>query len=72
VAVQVNKINFLGYEINFLGYEIGTDGIHMQAQKVQSVKSWPVPKNVREVQRFLGFANFYRKFIHNYSKVVTR
>ena len=41
----------------------------MCEDKVQVIKEWPIPKNVKEVQSFLGFANFYRRFICNYSRI---
>ena len=41
----------------------------MDEVKVQAVKSWEEPEKVRDVQCFLGFANFYRRFIKEYSKV---
>ena len=42
----------------------------MQDEKVATIRDWEDPKNVKDVQSFLGFANFYRRFILNYSKVV--
>ena len=42
----------------------------MDPDKVQSIIDWPQPTNVTEVQSFLGFANFYRRFITNYSTIV--
>lgn len=42
----------------------------MDPKKVDSILSWPIPKNLREVQLFLGFANFYRRFIRDYAKLV--
>ena len=42
----------------------------MQDEKVATICDWEDPENVRDVQSFLGFANCYRRFIHNYSKVV--
>ena len=42
----------------------------MQDEKVATIRDWEDPKNVKDVQSFLGFANFYRRFIFNYSKVV--
>lgn len=41
----------------------------MDEKKVQAVLSWPVPQTLKQLQRFLGFANFYRRFIRNYSTV---
>ena len=41
----------------------------MSPKKVQAVKEWPVPKKVKQVQEFLGFANFYRRFIDNFADI---
>jgi len=41
----------------------------MQKEKVKGVLSWPVPKNVKEVQKFLGLANYYRQFIKDFAKI---
>ena len=43
----------------------------MNPKKIQTVQEWPTPKTVKDVQSFLGFANFYRKFIRNYSQIAT-
>ena len=43
----------------------------MNPEKIQSVVEWPVPKNIKKVQFFLGFANFYRKFIEKYLKITS-
>ena len=56
-------------EIEFLGYQISPEGISMSTARVESVKNWPVPRNVKDLQAFLGFANFYRRFIEVFSKI---
>ncbi len=56
--------------MSFLGYIISADGVAMDKNKVQSVQNWPQPMTVKELQRFLGFANFYRRFICNFSTIV--
>ncbi|KAK3545965.1 hypothetical protein QTP70_017186, partial [Hemibagrus guttatus] len=53
----------------FLGYVISHQGVEMDTVKVQAVTGWPEPSTVRELQHFLGFAKFYRRFIRNYSSV---
>ncbi len=55
--------------VQFLGYNIDRSGIQMDEGKVEAVKSWPTPTTVKKLQRFLGFANFYRRFIQNYSSI---
>ena len=47
-------------EIDFLGLVIREDGIEMQEEKMSGVLEWPRPKTVKNVQKFLGLANYYR------------
>ena len=54
-------------EIHYLGYIISAQGIKMDPSKVQVIQDWPTPKNVHDIQVFLGFTNFYRTLIHDYS-----
>ena len=56
-------------KIEFLGYIISTDGLQMDESKVQAIWDWPAPRRVKDVQSFLGFANFYRRFIKGYSEL---
>ncbi|KAK3506869.1 hypothetical protein QTP70_030608 [Hemibagrus guttatus] len=51
----------------FLGYVISPEGIQMDCAKVEAIKSWPQPDTGKDLQRFLGFANFYHRFISGYS-----
>ena len=53
------------------GYIVSQKGIGMDPAKVSAILDWPVPRSVKDVQSFLGFANFYRKFIHNYSALAS-
>ena len=67
---KLEKCSFSQNQVEFLGYVVSSDGISMDPMKVQAILEWQTPLSVRDVQCFLGFANFYRKFIKNYSKVV--
>ncbi|KAK3505618.1 hypothetical protein QTP70_004911, partial [Hemibagrus guttatus] len=67
--VKLEKCEFHRTTVTFLGYVISQRGIEMDAVKVRSVIEWPAPTTIRELQRFLGFANFYRRFIRNYRAV---
>jgi len=53
----------------FLGVIIGEDGVRMEKEKVQRVIEWPVPKSVKDVQKFLGLANYYRQFVKDFAKI---
>ncbi|CAI9566633.1 unnamed protein product, partial [Staurois parvus] len=57
----VASVAFLGYNI------ISTVGFSMDSQKVSAVLQWPRPSGLRSIQHFLGFANYYQKFIRNFS-----
>ncbi|KAI4887888.1 hypothetical protein NFI96_000720 [Prochilodus magdalenae] len=65
--VKGEKCEFHQGSVSFLGYVISPAGVVMDDHKVEAVENWPRPHTVRELQRFLGFANFYRRFIRNYS-----
>jgi len=56
-------------KIRFLGVVIGPDGIEIEAEKVDRVLSWPQPKNVKDIRKFLGLANYYRRFIKDFAQV---
>ena len=57
--VKLEKCNFHQSQVEFLGYIVSCDGISMDQKKIQVVLGWAIPKMVRDVQCFLGFANFY-------------
>jgi len=56
-------------KIGFLGVVIGPNRIEIEEEKVDGVLSWPEPKNVKNVRRFLGLTNYYRRFIKNFAQV---
>jgi len=44
-------------------------GVEIQKEKVEEVLNWPIPRNIKEVQKFLGLANYYRQFIKDFVKI---
>jgi len=56
-------------EINFLGLVIGTEEIKIKEEKIAGVLEWPRSKIVKEVQKFLGLANYYRQFVKDFAKL---
>ena len=57
--------------IEFLGFVLGVDGLRMDESKTQTIQNWPTLRRVKDVQSFLGFANFYRCFIDNFTKITS-
>jgi len=68
LQLKPEKCEFHKKEVDFLGFLVGVEGIRMDPSKIQSIKEWPQPRNVKDVQGFLGFANYNRQFIESYSK----
>lgn len=54
--------------VDFLGYVVSPEGLTMDPAKTKVIDEWPTPKTVKDIQSFLGFCNFYRRFIAGYSK----
>ena len=56
-------------EVGFLGVIIREDGVRMEKEKVQGVIEWSVPRSIKDVQKFLGLANYYRQFVKDFAKI---
>ncbi len=67
--VKAEKCVFHARSVSFLGAVVSADGISMDPAKVHAVMDCPVPDTRTALSRFLGFANFYRRFICNFSQV---
>ncbi len=66
---KAEKCEFHQESVSFLGYVISSGGVAMDDKKIHSVVNWLQPTTLKELQRFLGFANFYRRFIRNFITV---
>jgi transposase InsO family protein len=67
---KLEKCEFLQSEVKFLGIIVGDDGIRMDPEKIQTVVDWQPATCVTDIQAFIGFANFYRRFIRDFSKII--
>jgi len=67
--VKLEKCKWKVKEIEFLGVVTRPKGVEMQKKKVEGVLNWLVPRNIKEVQKFLGLANYYRRFIKDFARI---
>ncbi len=66
---NLKKCWFHEDEVQFLGFVVLAQGIRMEEKRIEAVRNWLEPQSVRDIQVFLGFANFYRRFIRNFSRI---
>lgn len=69
LQIDIKKSEFFVQKTKFLGFIIGVDGIQVDPEKIAVINDWKYADNVRSVQAFLGFCNFYRRFIKDYSRI---
>src|SRR6266481_723630 len=65
---HADKCKFHITSCKYLGYMLSPEGLMMASNKVQIIQDWPKPQKVKDIQSFLGFANFYCCFIYKYSQ----
>ncbi|KAL5507647.1 hypothetical protein ACEPAH_7103 [Sanghuangporus vaninii] len=68
--LKPQKCEFEVNTVKYLGHIIGNGEVRMDPKKTIAVQEWPIPKNVHEVQQFLGLGNWLRRFVEGYSSVV--
>lgn len=67
--VRPRKSNFGATEVDYWGFKINSNGVHTRRKLVEAVENWPTPKSVKGVQKFMGLANFYRRFMKRFAHV---
>lgn len=69
LELNYKKCQFFKTEIEYLGYMVSPEGITLSKRQINAIENFPQPRNMLEVQRFLGLANYFRKFVKNYSLI---
>ena len=67
--LKPEKCTFHKKEVEYLGVIVGNNQVKMDPVKVKGITEWPTPTTVKELRSFLGFGNYYKDFIHNYSHI---
>ena len=69
LKLKGSKCEFLQEEVSYLGHIVSASGIKTDPGKLNALKTWPVPTNIKELRSFLGFAGYYRRFVEGYAKI---
>ena len=70
IKLGPKKCKILRKEVTYLGHVISAEGVKTDPVKVEAIRNWPLPSTVGELKSFLGFCNYYRKFIKDYARLV--
>src|ERR1700730_17030009 len=65
------KCEFHAEPMEYLGFVLSPTGLSMDTAKVKVIQKWPTPRKVKDIQSFLRFTNFYCRFVHGYSNIIT-
>ena len=69
LALKKSKCSFGAQEVAYLGQVFSTQGVTMDAKKIEAMQAWPQPWTMRMVRGFLGLTGYYRKFIWSYNEL---
>lgn len=70
LKLSPEKCKFCQTSVRYLGHIVSQNGVETDPSKVEALKTWPRPKNLKELRSFLGFSGYYRRFVQDYSKIV--
>ena len=70
LTINRDKSNFCCNKVKFLGFLVNENGLMIDPDKTEPVRNYPMPKNLRQLRRFLGVASWYRRFLKDYAKIV--
>ena len=69
LQAKLKKCEFGKQRVKYLGHIVGSGELRVDSEKVAAVVDWPAPFDIKQVKQFLGFANYYNKFIPHFASV---
>ena len=69
LTLKASKCDLFKHSIEYLGHLVSREGVECLESKIHTIQEWPTPRNAKDVQSFLGLANYYRKFVENFSEI---
>lgn len=70
LKLSPEKCKFFQTSVRYFGLIVSEKGVETDPEKISTLKSWPVPRNLKELKYFLGFTGYYRRFIKDYANLV--
>ena len=70
LKLKASKCEFFRTQVTYLGHVVSEDGIKTDPEKLKVLEDWPIPKSVKDVRKFLGFAGYYRRFVKGFARIV--
>ena len=70
LTIGLNKCKFGCSEIKYLDFKVSEKGLQIDDDKIQAILGFPIPKNIKQLQRLTGMASWYRKFIPHFAEII--
>ena len=69
LMLKASKCEFMKSRVTYLGHVVSESGIETDPDKTEAIRTWPIPRSVKDVRAYLGFTGYYRRFIQNYARI---